>query len=95
MAPGHIKVNIFGSEYSLIGDEDDASVKQIAEYVDKKMREIDRSTNISSISRIAILTALNIAEELYQERQYRERLLEQLNEEARKMNHKISELLEE
>ncbi|HED09418.1 MAG TPA: cell division protein ZapA [Caldithrix abyssi] len=95
MAPGQIKVNIFGSEYSLIGDEDENSVRQIAAIVDEKMREIDHSTNITSITKIAILAALNIAEELIQERQYRDRLLEQINEEARKMNHKISELLDE
>ncbi len=95
MAPGQIKVNIFGSEYSLIGDEDENSVRQIAAIVDEKMREIDHSTNITSITKIAILAALNIAEELIQERQYRDRLLEQINEEARKMNYKISELLDE
>ncbi len=95
MAPGQIKVNIFGSEYSLIGDEDENSVRQIAAIVDEKMREIDHSTNVTSITKIAILAALNIAEELIQERQYRDRLLEQINEEARKMNHKISELLDE
>ncbi len=95
MAPGQIKVNIFGSEYSLIGDDDENSVRQIAAIVDEKMREIDHSTNITSITKIAILAALNIAEELIQERQYRDRLLEQINEEARKMNHKISELLDE
>ncbi|HHM02092.1 MAG TPA: cell division protein ZapA [Caldithrix abyssi] len=95
MAPGKIKVNIFGSEYSLIGDEDESSVRQIAAIVDEKMREIDHSTHITSITKIAILAALNIAEELIQERQYRDRLLEQINEEARKMNYKISELLDE
>jgi len=59
------------------------------------MREIDKSQNLSSVLKIAIMAALNISEELFQERQYREKLLGQLNEEARKMNHLITEILED
>jgi cell division protein ZapA (FtsZ GTPase activity inhibitor) len=43
----------------------------IAGYVDSKMREIAHSSGIMSQSRIAILAALNIADELHQERDER------------------------
>lgn len=95
MAPGQIRVNIFGTEYTLVSDNNEAFVDEIAHYVDHKMREIDRSSAIKSINKLAILAALNIAEELFQEREYRNKLLDQLNEEARKLNESIQEVLAE
>jgi len=95
MAPGQIRVNIFGADYSLMSDNDEKFVKEIARYIDDKMREIDKNQTVKSSSRIAVLAALNIAEELFQERLYREKLLDQLNEEARKINQNIADVLEE
>ena len=95
MTPGQITVNIFGSDYTLVSDGNDSYLKSIAQYLDNKMREIDRSQNLKSSSRLAILAALNIAEELFQEREYTKKLLAQVNEEARRMNQTITELLED
>jgi cell division protein ZapA len=94
MAPGQIYVNIFGTDYSLVSEGNDEYLKSIARYLDDKMREIDRSQNLKSVSKVAILAALNIVEELFQEREYRGKLISEINEEARNMNNSISELLE-
>jgi len=94
MAPGQIKVNIFGAEYTLVSDDDENYVLQIAKSVDEKMREIDKSSTLKSPTKVAILSALNFAEELFQERLYREKLIDQVNEEARKMNRTLIDLLE-
>ena len=95
MAPGQIRVNIFGADYSLMSDNDEHFVKEIARYIDEKMREIDKEQSVKSSSRIAVLAALNVAEELFQERLYREKLLDQLNEETKKINRHIADVLEE
>ena len=95
MAPGQIRVNIFGSEYTLRADNDGNIVEKIAQYVDEKMREIDRNQTLKSTTRVAILAALNIAEELFQERAYRKKLLDQLNEESKKLNNELTEVLSE
>jgi len=95
MAPGQINVNIFGSDYTLVSDDDDTFLKNIAQYLDLKMREIDNAHNFKSTARLAILAALNITEELFQEREYRTKIMNQLNEDSRKINHSIIELLEE
>jgi len=95
MAPDRIRVNIFGSEYSLISDDDEKYVKEVAQYIDDKMREIDKSQSVNSPSRVAVLAALNIADELFQERSYRKKLTEQLNQEAGKINRTIIKYLEE
>jgi cell division protein ZapA len=95
MAPGQIRVNIFGSEYTLRADNDSKIVEKIAQYVDEKMRDIDKTQTLKSTTRVAILAALNIAEELFQERIYRKKLVDQLNEESKKLNNELTEVLSE
>lgn len=94
MSTQKIRVNIFGSEYVLKASENEEYIVNIAKYVDEKMRLIDKSNNINSKSKVAILAALNIAEELVQEREYREKLLDQINEESRKLNISLEEALD-
>lgn len=60
-----ITVEIFGNKYNLDTDRDISEATRIAEFVDSKMREIrEKNPFISPIS-IAILAALNIADDLY------------------------------
>ena len=94
MSTQKIRVNIFGSEYVLKASENEEYIINIAKYVDEKMRLIDKTNNINSKSKVAILAALNIAEELIQERDYREKLIDQLNEESRKMNISLEDALD-
>lgn len=84
------KVEIFGQEYKIRGAGDPQYIHKIAGFVDKKMREIAHSSGIMSQSRIAILAALNIADELYQEREKRERVQGELGRQA----ERLSELLD-
>jgi len=59
------KVVIFGEEYTVRSTDDTEYVLNVAEYVDKKMREIAAKNNSMSPNKIAILTALNLAGELF------------------------------
>lgn len=95
MAPSQIRVNIFGTEYTLRSDDNENYVRELSRYLDDKMRTIDKTSAVKSSSKIAVLAALNIIDELYQERMYKEKLLGQLNEEAKKINHSIVDFLEE
>ena len=94
MSTQKIRVNIFGSEYVLKASENEEYIINIAKYVDEKMRLIDKSNAINSKSKVAILAALNIAEELAQERDYRDKLVDQLNEESRKLNISLEDALD-
>ncbi|MBN1482338.1 cell division protein ZapA [candidate division KSB1 bacterium] len=63
----NVKVNIFGSEYTLVANaNDNGEIYKIAEYVDSKMREIQALKPNRPLHQIAILTALNITGELFQ-----------------------------
>jgi len=61
---GRVDVEIFGKVYTVRGDKDPEYVRRVAEFVDRKMREIAQVTDTVSTSRIAILASLNIADEL-------------------------------
>jgi cell division protein ZapA len=62
-------VEIFGQRLGLRADGDEARVQEIARFVDFRMREVaDRSSSVDTV-KIAVLTALNIADELFQERE--------------------------
>ena len=61
-----VRVVIFGSEYSIKGDVDVETTRQIARYVNSKMVEIHENTASRDNVKIAVLSALNIAGELFE-----------------------------
>lgn len=66
--PSVITVKIFGREYKIKGHADKSYIEEMAKYVDEKMRELAGNSSLPSQDTIAILAALNIADELFQER---------------------------
>lgn len=69
MATVRANVEIFGQKLGLRADGDEGRLQELAQFVDYRMREVaDRSSSVDTV-KIAILTALNIADELYQERE--------------------------
>jgi cell division protein ZapA len=63
-----IPVEIFGREYKIRGHADKNYIREMAKYVDDKMKELASSASLPSQDRLAILVALNIADELFQEK---------------------------
>ena len=61
-------VEIFGQKLSVRADGDVARLEELARFVDSRMREIaERSASVDTV-KIAVLTAMNIADELFCER---------------------------
>lgn len=65
-------VEIFGSVYHVRGEKDPEYLQELAEIVDRRMREISKQVSTVDSAKIAILAALNIADELLQSRKQRE-----------------------
>ncbi len=61
-----IDVEIFGSVYHVRGEQDQEYLRRLADVVDGKMREISRHVPVVDSGKIAILAALNLADELLQ-----------------------------
>jgi cell division protein ZapA len=81
-----LKVRIYGAEYSVRSQEDVSRIKEVAEYVDKKMREVDNSVRVDSSLKVAILASLNITHELFRERDEKESIRHQLEDKIRELN---------
>ena len=61
-----IKVEIYDQAYTVRSDGDPEYLRELAEYVDKRMREISSGTLTVDSRKVAILAALYIADELHQ-----------------------------
>lgn len=68
MEPGTTTVEIYGQKYTIRSNDDSDHVERVAAYVDERMREVASASSQVTSLRVAILAALNIADELFQER---------------------------
>jgi cell division protein ZapA (FtsZ GTPase activity inhibitor) len=59
-----VRVNIFDQIYSLRSPKGEEHIRRTARLVDERMRQISAHTTTFELSRIAVLAALNIADEL-------------------------------
>jgi cell division protein ZapA len=61
-----VRVEIYNQTYSIRSDGDNEYIQRLAEYVDRKMREISSGTFTVDSLKVAILAALHIADEFHQ-----------------------------
>jgi len=94
---GVLKINIYGTEYPIKSDSETDSeyIRRVADYVDGKMREIDQSTQAKSSLKVAILAALNITDELFQEKESYKALRRDLEERLNALNATLDKSLRE
>ena len=61
-----VKVTIYGQEYTIKAPADATYIKNIAEYVDEKMREVQEELSTPQVpAKVAILAAMNISDDLF------------------------------
>ncbi len=63
-----VQVEIYGQSYNLRGEGEVGYMQELARYVDGKMREVSEATATVDSLKVAILAALNIADESRQGR---------------------------
>jgi cell division protein ZapA len=85
-----IQVEIYGQQYTIKGQAPERYVRELAGYLDRKMHEVATASNVNTLAKIAILAALNIADELFQQRQ----ALEQRNVVLKKAERRVSDLID-
>jgi len=61
-----LQVEIFGNHYTLQGEADSAYTQSLASFVDQKMVDLAGKTQGLHLSKLAVLTAINISHELFQ-----------------------------
>jgi cell division protein ZapA len=61
-----VKVEIYNQSYNIRGNGDREYIVQLAEFVDRRMRDVAAATLTVDSLKVAILAALHIADELHQ-----------------------------
>ncbi|RKX27591.1 MAG: hypothetical protein DRP45_00715 [Candidatus Zixiibacteriota bacterium] len=69
-----VVVKIFGDEYPITGSGDPAYISKIADFVDSRMQEVAKGSRVGTRDKIAILTALSLASELFERSETMERI---------------------
>lgn len=64
-----VAVRIYGQDYTVSGERDENTIIEIAAYVDAKMREIARFFSGGTQGSLAVLAAVNIADEYFESKE--------------------------
>jgi cell division protein ZapA len=89
-----IDVEICGQRYSIKGEADDEYVKRLAGYVDEQMRGLSKSMKTATMSKLAVLAAINITHQLFQTERMREEGEADINRRAMSLMESIEEHLQ-
>jgi len=87
-----VRVEIFDQVYNLRGT-DPEYIAKLAEYVDNKMRVIAQQTSTADSLRLAVLAALNIADELHLVKGKQELSSSDVKQRMNQMNGALDEVL--
>ena len=92
MKKNEVIVNIFGNDYRVISDDlDPERIKEVAEIVDAKMKEIHREFPLPSTTKIAVLACLNLVDEYIQREVQFNKKISNMEERIRSIILKIDE----
>ncbi|RLA92607.1 MAG: cell division protein ZapA [Deltaproteobacteria bacterium] len=90
MVKRRVEVEIFGQRYPLRSDAPEGYVREVAGFVDQKMREVAERTGAVSTLQVAILAALHIAEEYIRDRRNSEEMRKRLRERVERLEEFIA-----
>lgn len=85
-----VSVRIAGSEYVISGYESPEHIQKIALYVDRKIQEITRKNHLLSTSMAAVLSSINMANDILRLQEQQTKMQEELTA-LRKANKELKE----
>lgn len=89
-----IVVKIYNREYHISGEQwDPLYVAALAQYVDEQMYRIANTTHIVDTSKVAVLAALNIADELFKMRAHKTEETNQIQDQSKELMNLLDQAL--
>ena len=88
-----VHVEIFGQLYAIRTELEEPYVRELAVYVGEKMRLASDSTPNSDVLRLAVLTALNIADEVFRCRDGAQRRTAEVSQRAAALEQLLDQAL--
>ena len=89
-----VQVEIAGQQLTIRSDEGPDYVQQLADYVDAHLRVLSggrRITNATSLQRVALLVAMQLADELFREKDLHSRFRRRVNDRLLALRHALDE----
>ena len=90
---GVVTVEIGGQRYPIRSGLDPAYVAELAAYVDQKMRAATEAAPTNDLLSVAVLVAMNIADECFRARQQQSSLDGEFNERALRLEQLVDQVL--
>jgi cell division protein ZapA len=84
-----VEIKVFGQTYTVKTEAEEDYIQEVAKYVNEKMDEVLKKTKSVSTLNVAILTALNIADDLLKEKRKRIALLQEIEVRSKNLVEKI------
>jgi len=91
--PQSIRVVIYDQEYFMRGDLNQEYIQKLAQYLDTKMRSIAERTRTVDTLRVAMLAALNVADEYHQMKARLEEVTQQMDQKVSACSDALDEIL--
>lgn len=88
-----VTVNIFGEEYPITGVSDPAYISRIADLVDDRMRETAKGSRTAARDKVAILTAMSLASELYENKEASDSYQDKFDSQLDQLIHRLDSAL--
>jgi cell division protein ZapA len=88
-----VTVEIAGQRYPIRSALDERYVTELAAYVDQKMRAASQAAPTSDMLGVAVLVALNIADEYFRAREKQSSVTGDLNERAMRLERLVDDVL--
>lgn len=86
-----LDVEILGQKFTISSDAEESHMLKVAGYVDGKMQELLRASKPGAKSNVAMLAALNIADEYHRLKDTHEAILTRLDQLSRKVSVALTE----
>jgi cell division protein ZapA len=90
-----IRVVIYDQEYFMRGDLNQEYIQTLAQYLDTKMRSIAERTRTVDTLRVAILAALNVADEYHQLKARYEQATQDMDQKVGECTEALDQILKD
>jgi cell division protein ZapA len=95
MEKSSVKVNIMGMEYALKADVNPDYIQELASYVNTKMQRLNSGAPTYTPLKIAVLSAVNISDELFRMKRKYENLVKEIESTSEEITEKLDQFLEQ
>lgn len=86
------QIRVLGQDISVLSDSGDEHVAAVVSYVNDKVSEIQKNTKAINVLQVAVLAALNVADEYFKLQGEKEDICHQMESRSEQLIYLINEL---